>query len=126
MAAKVYAVLFHVTERDLGTVLSALSGSSTLISVTPTTVADGDNGIKKQFRYAGGKKSKGITGDELALKILSSENRVFPLHELKNKFLEAGFAHTSAAPNFNKLAREKKIRALGDNKFCALGVTLRL
>ena len=123
MATKVYAVLFHVPEKNLGTVLSTLSGSSTLVSVTPTE-ADVEAKLPKAHFYANGKKNKGITGEELALKILGSESKVFEIQEVRNKFMEHGFAHTSAAPYLNKLAREKRIRDLGNKQFCAVGTII--
>lgn len=126
MAAKVYAVLLHVPENHLGTVLSALSGSSTLVSVSPTVESAQPERAAKNFHFAHGVRLKGISGENLALEILSSEQRVFGITEINNKFVERGFARTSASPCLHKLGRDKKIRVLGASRYCALGVTLSL
>lgn len=135
MPSKIYAVTLHVSEGNLGTVLSALAGSSTLVSVVPTektaaiksiAIRSSDSAEPKRFGYVGNKRNKGISGEDLALKTLASANRIFDIGEIFNAFTSAGFAANSASPVLSVLTRANKIRALGNGRFCALGTTVRV
>ena len=138
MANRVYAVTLHVTENNLGTVLSALSGSSTLVSVVPTqktaahpngpssSSSSADSSALVQHHYTNGKRNKGISGEELALEVLNSSERVFTLGEISNAFVQRGFAGNSSSPVLSKLASAGKVRALGAGKFCKAGLLLKL
>lgn len=130
--ARIYAALFHVAENNLGTVLSTLSGSANLVSVTPTEKAVTTQRASPKVHpdresfYVGGKRNKGISGEDLVLQVLGSDNRVFDSAEVRSKFVQNGFAANSAYSTLSKLASEKKIRALGNSKFCLPGTTVRM
>jgi hypothetical protein len=129
--ARVYAVLFHVSEDHLGTVLSTLSGASTLVSVTPTEKTVNKRASPKvhpdrETFYVGGKRNKGISGEDLVLQVLGSANRVFDSAEVRSKFVQHGFAANSCYSTMSKLVSEKKIRALGNSKFCLPGTTVHM
>lgn len=128
MAVKIYAVLLHVSEKDLGTVLSALGGSSTLISVTATqeSAAHPNKSPTKNFHFHGGKRNKGISGEDLALQVLGSSDRIFNMSEINHAFVQHGFAGNSASPVLSRLASVGKVRALGAGRFCLPGTTHKL
>ena len=131
MANRVFAVLLHVNEDQLGTVLSTLSGSSTLVSVTPTEKVTKQWAPKakqepKSSFWTGGVRHKGITGEALVLQVMQSENRIWDSTELRSKFLQNNFAGNSAYSTLSKMASEKKIRSLGKGKFCLPGYTIHL
>ena len=133
----VYAVTLHVTgENNLATVVGALAGSSTIVSIVPTKesaqpssppINGGPIKVTRQFHYEGGKKNKGITGLQLAESILNAAPlKVWDLQEVRNKFMERGFAYHSARPNLDALVRANKARNLGNNRFCAPGAIIHM
>jgi hypothetical protein len=134
MANKVYVVTLHVTETNLGTVLSALAGSSTLVSVVPTqetaSAKPAPPGSPRAPRpgpfYAGGKRNKGIKGEDLILETMGKEDRVYDALELANVFVQRGFARTSVYPQLSLLAKAGRVRSLGNGKFCLPGHLLKL
>jgi len=132
MASKVYVVTLHVTETNLGTVLSALAGSSTLVSVVPAqeTAKEASSGSSAGPRigpyYVGGKRNKGIKGEDLILETMSKADRVYDAVELANVFVQRGFARTSVYPQLSMLAKAGKVRSLGNGKFCLPGHLVKL
>ena len=125
MAEKIYAVLLHVKENQVSTVLSALTGSSTLVSVAPTKEgADKPNGYTRN--YAGGRRNKGITGYDLASQIFKDVKRVMTMSEVSQQFKSHGFAPNSASPALSRLVKEQKIRKLGGGKYIPAGVSIKL
>lgn len=126
-SSKVYEVRLHVTEHNLGTVLGALAGSSTLVSVTPTQeTAQARSEPMRVTRYQDGVRDKGISGKDLALQTLGSSARVFDMREIQNVFVNHKFAGNSASPVLSHLVREGKVRALGNGKFCLSGTAIKL
>ena len=93
MPAKVYAVTLHVTEGNLGTVLQTIVGSATLVSVVPTQETARSSGSssssgngEKHVHYVGGKRNKGISGEDLVMQTLGSSAKVFNMNEITNAF----------------------------------------
>lgn len=120
MAEKVYAVTFHVTEKNLGTILTTLLDAATLVSVVPTQESARVNNVPaspSKF-YVKGLRNKGISGEELLMRTLSSERRVFSSMEIFTVFTGHNFAGNSAGPVLSKLVKSGKVRALGGGKFC--------
>ena len=98
-----------------------------MVSVSESAVAAPEEPAKpKQGHYRDGKRFKGISGDELAMQIVSSADRVFTLDEIAASFVEKGFAGNSASPVLSGLVREGKIRALGAGKYCRTGIVLKM
>lgn len=132
MAEKVYEVRLHVEAQNLGTLLSVITDSSSLISVVPTqeSAMIKAQAVKTKHRFHNGIRDKGISGEELVLKILNeAATRADPvqsLTQISNVFVQKGFAGKSASPVLSKLVKEGKVRALGMGKFCASGVSLRI
>ena len=120
----VYAVLFHVEEKKLATVLGALQGSAQLVSVTPTEV-ETPKATKEQY-YTGGKRLKGISGEELVLKTLGSEKRPFHRSEIEKVFVANGFAAQSYSPTLSKLMSDGKIVSAGPGAYALKGTIVHL
>jgi len=119
-----YAVLFHVSANSLPTVLEALKGSATLVSVTPTE----EEKQKKQATrtFVGGKRNKGIDGQEFAKQIINREERIYNLKEIEEEFVAKGFARTSAYSCLGKLVRKGEAVRAGQYKFARPGVKVTL
>lgn len=120
----VYAVLFHVDDKKLATVLGALQGSAQLVSVTPTEV-EAPKATKEQY-YTGGKRLKGISGEDLVLKVLGSEKRPFHRSELEKAFVTNGFAAKSYSPSLSKLMVDGKIVSAGPGAYALKGTVVHL
>ena len=127
MALKQYDVTIRTTADKLATILEVLlPASGTLMGIQPVEDAVTPLPPKRNFHYANGKKKKGLTGEQLALQIISSANRTFSVSEVSKQFEGAGFAATSAGPSLSTLARKGKARRVGDGMYCAIGTTLKL
>lgn len=120
----VYAVLFHVDDKKLATVLGALQGSAQLVSVTPTEV-EAPKATKEQY-YVGGKRNKGISGQDLVLKVLGSAKRPFTNEELGKAFIENGFAEHSYSPSLTELVRAEKVVSAGRGTWALKGTVVHL
>lgn len=123
----VYAVLFHVDDKKLATVLGALQGSAQLVSVTPTEVeVPKPKREVKDFSYAGGRRLKGISGVGLALQVLEKAKGPVTRQQLEAAFVERGFAAGSAGPSISNLVRDGKAVNAGVNKYAIKGSIVHL
>jgi hypothetical protein len=120
----VYLVTLHVGEKELPTILGAIAGSAKLVSVTPTEEAKAP--VKKDQHYVDNKRNKGISGEELALQVLSREPRAFHIKELEAAFDKHRFSPTSVPPVLNRLVTDEKIRKVGTGSYCLKGTILKL
>lgn len=125
MAERVYSVLLHVPESQLTTVLDVVRVPTVLVSVTPTEESR-NSPMPHVSRFRNGKRNKGITGVQLAEKYATETKRVFAGTELRDVFVQHGFAENSYSPCLNRLVKAGKIRNLGDGRYCSSGVTMRL
>lgn len=123
--AQLFDCVVRVNVEGIAKLSQAIEGNGQLVNVilvreqtspTPT----------KQFHYAGGKRKKGISGGDLVLEILASENRVFTDVEVGNAFVKRGFAYGSARPCLYQMAKAGKVRALGQCRYCLAGTTINL
>lgn len=134
MANRIYAVTFHVAEANLGTVVSTMVGSATLVSVVPTKPASSTDSSAssapssktRNNHYANGIRNKGISGEQLLLKTLGEAERPMSLGEIVNAFVNHGFAGNSANPVLSIMTRTGKVRALGGGRFCLPGTTVHI
>ncbi len=122
----VYAVLFHVDDKKLATVLGALQGSAQLVSVTPTEVEAPKAKITKDFGYAGGKRLKGISGVDLCLQVLEKAKGPITRQEIEAAFVDRGFAAGSAGPSIATLVRAGKAVSAGVNRYVIKGSIVHL
>ena len=93
-----FDVTLRVSSARLATVLEALNGSATLVSVLPCTEVTPKRA--RVFAYAGGKRNKGISGSELLLDTMrqAGGQRIFKTSELTEAFTAKGFNKHSASP----------------------------
>lgn len=122
--ATIYAVLLHVDEKQLPTVLGVLAGNAKLVSVTPTEEAKAEK-KKKQQHYVDGKRDKGISGEDLLLQAIAKEQRAFTIKELEEVFLAHRFSGNSVSPVLNRLIQAEKIRKVGAGAYCLKGTVLK-
>jgi hypothetical protein len=126
MPKTVYTVLLHVDDSKLPTILGAIAGAATLVSVTVTQGPVKEEQPKKSQHYVNGKRLKGISGGDLVLKVLADKGGCCNSVDLTNAFLAHGFAKGSWSPASSKLAAEHKIRMLGGSKFALPGTTIKM
>lgn len=114
----VYRVVCDVPGASLTTVLGVLEGSATIVKLEP--VGDAPAPAKMNgHRYAGGRRNKGISGQDLVLKVCRAYRRPVSVEEMRAEFVKAGFAESSWSPVVSKLEVAKRIER-GDNGYIAL------
>jgi hypothetical protein len=124
--SKTFAVLLHVESRRLATVLEALSGSATLVSVTTTTMPDAPTPKEPAVRYHHGRRNKGISGEELVLKVLAECNGLASFSKFAEAFKLHSFAPNSASPALSTAVLAGKVRALGGGQYALPGTKVHL
>ena len=130
MSKNTLAVLLHVEQSRLATVLAALDGAATLVSVTATTPAAAEASPapreRPNARYHDGVRNKGISGEELVLKVLAECNGLATFTKFAESFKSHGFAPNSASPALSTACAAGKVRALGGGKYALPGTTVRM
>ena len=128
MASNIFIVTLQVDARRLPTVLEALSGAATLVSVTPCQEAKvADPNLKKEHFFRDGKRNKGISGHDLVLELLrSKDGKPTSFNDIAKAFVERGFVANSASPALSNLKKEGKIRALGNGRYVLAGTTIKM
>ena len=112
-----YRFICDVPSTALSTVMGVLEGVAQIVEVRPVGAADGAPAKPNAPRYAGGKRSKGISGKDFALQILRKYRRPVSPAEMEREFKERGFAPSSWSPSVSRLGK-KVVR--GDNGYLAL------
>lgn len=128
---KYYDVVIRTPAQQLPTILEALEGAATLVSVHPVRDPQSAEPEKaatvvhthqpRTFRYAEGKRNKGISGRDLMLRVLGTENRAFSNNELINAFTKEKFAGTSVGPILSVLIRDGLVRRVSDGWYTKTG-----
>jgi hypothetical protein len=110
-----FKVLLSVPGDNLTTVLEVIKGNASIISIN----ANDEPKTKKKMRYANGKRDKGITGEELALQILTrNKDMKFTLMStIRSEFVNKGFAPTSASAAISTLVSKGRARRIGDDQY---------
>jgi hypothetical protein len=129
MTKNTLAVLLHVEQSRLATVLSALDGAATLVSVTPTTTAAAEASPPPRApvaRYHNGTRDKGISGEDLVLKVLTECNGLASFTKFAEAFKSHGFAANSASPALSMACAANKVRALGGGQYALPGTKVHL
>jgi hypothetical protein len=85
-------------EDKLATIISALKGSATLISMT---VVEEKKPKTRNHGYVDGKRNKGISGEDLVIQSLKAGAQTS--EQLTATFVERGFAPKSVSPNVSAL-----------------------
>jgi hypothetical protein len=131
--ANILAVLLHVEQARLATVLAALDGAATLVSVTATSEAAAEAHPAPQIArrtktqaYQDGVRMKGISGEELVEKVLAECNGLATFTKFAEAFKAHGFSPNSASPALSTAAQNGKVRALGGGRYAAPGTVVKM
>ena len=118
MADKIWTVLIRVTgQTNLSTVISALDGAGEIVEVKEVKPEEGAPAPKVRATYAHGKRSKGISGDNLIKEIFNASTGPVTQNFIENEFVKRGFARTTTAANIGIAVRAGFIRNIGAGKF---------
>lgn len=125
-----YRLVLQVTDKALPKVLEeALTNGAKLLSMTPTADSDvegkSDAMRTRNFSYVEGKRNKGIKGEDLIFEVLDLKGVAIPA-DFKSAFVKRGFASESYAGTLSKLVTEKKVRSLGESRYCRVGYTISM
>lgn len=140
MGIQLFDVVLRCDARGLSKVLEHTNSSGTGVQLInllpvreeqpsqPTLMANAleKERLNKRMHYVGGKRNKGITGRNLALQLLRSENRMFYANELVEAFANKGFAGNSLWAVLSVLVKEGLVRKVGDGRYAAAGTTINL
>jgi hypothetical protein len=109
-----YEMNLIVPVRLVGPIMELLDGEGVLVSTKPhdETMATGN---KKVFRYAGGKKNKGISSEELIKQMLADGSKTDK--EMSFAFKRHGFADTSTAASLSHYRIKGLVRRDANNKW---------
>jgi hypothetical protein len=123
-----YRVILHVTSATLPTLLGTIdnAGGIRLVSVSdtedreplppsPPPPARAPEPIDVAPRFVGGKRDKGIKGDELVLEVLRSGPA--SMEELKRAFVNRAFAPGSTGAYLSKLMKAKQIERRPNGRY---------
>lgn len=115
-----YKVTLRVPVKMLSTIMEVLDGEGVLISAVPDEGVEVANGAKvRKNRYFGGRRSKGISGEELALQCLKdgpqTEEAITPT------FQSHGFAVNSVSAVLSKARRDNLVSRLTDGRWALFG-----
>lgn len=101
-----YKVLLNVSASALPTLLAVIEGTKgiTLDSITTAPASEAPAAPKTQ-RYIGGKRFKGISANDLILKIIDEHGKA-SLEQLRKGLEAQGFSPTSASPALSGLITE--------------------
>lgn len=116
-----YEVTLHVEEDHLPAVIGVVKGSAVITGVHPL------EGVKpkKNFRFAGGKRDKGIKSEDLIMKIVS-DGQIHGKDEFDRTFAELGFAHNTVSAALSKVMQLSKIDRVGPHSYCKAGALPQL
>jgi hypothetical protein len=121
-----YKVTLLTDLETLPALLETVKPSAKIISVVADDSETGEK-PKKKMQYAGGRRNKGISGEDLALSIFKEAKKAgqqFVLGSvIEKQFVARGFAPTSATSTLSLLVRAQKVRRLGDDKYTLEPVT---
>lgn len=112
---KTFDVLLRVSEKNLSTVLSCLTGAADLIKVEASAEPVAEPESPRRF-YRNGKKDKGIHGETLVLKVLA-DKAVHTAADLQKAFEANGFAPHSYSASVSRLVQAGKVRRVGDKLY---------
>ncbi len=120
-------ILKHVGDKCVLLDLKQVNEPTARETFAAKVYASAGNAPMKPPRYAHGKRNKGITGKELALKILGQEPlRPWSWKSIGEEFVKNQFAHNSASPILMELKRERKVLALGEGMYCLPGTVVKM
>ncbi len=108
--SKKYILTIRTEDIDIPTILQALAGSATLVSIVEDQVPAVLTA--KKSHYANGKRDKGISGVDLALDVLRRTPTV-TTQMFEQAFVERGFAAHSHSSAVHQLVQDGRAIKLG-------------
>jgi len=118
-----YDLVIRVADEDkLATIISALAGAGTVLSLS--LAKKQGRRLRPELvigsRYVGGLRTKPIKGDDL-IKRLFTEKAVQTTPELTKAFVSNGFAKNSMSPRLSYYLKSKKVKSIGPGKYQWVG-----
>lgn len=112
-----YTVALTVDPKALPILLGVIEGYKGIVLVGMTLNGEAKAAAESVNRkgYVGGKRDKGIRGDDLLVELLS--NGKMKLSVIQRQFASRGFALTSASPILSKLIAAKKVMRVGSSEY---------
>lgn len=105
-----YRITCDVPTSGLTTVMQVLEGAGTIVEVRQAPAATSEPGKPpRQMKYAGGKKNKGISSQDLVVELCSQKKRAVTREELTATFVARGFSANSVSPAVSQLTAAKRI-----------------
>lgn len=93
-------------EEKLSTIISALAGAGTILSLTATVHRKSP---KKNMAYVDGKRNKGISGHDLLTNLFKRKAK-WTTPELTAEFVKAGFSENSMSPRLAAMKNAGKVK----------------
>ena len=116
MVTDKYVMTLIVPARLVGTILDVLKGEGLMVKTEPYVETEQQQQPKKkEFRYAGGKRNKGISGVDLAIQ--SIQAGVKTDRGLMKAFVIKGFSENSSGPVISRLLQEGRIGRNSDGSY---------
>jgi hypothetical protein len=100
----------RVPHDRMSVIIDTLEGSCEVVKIEQFR-EDDSVPKKKTFRYAGGKRDKGISGPELLMDLLGTSSR--SLKSIAQDFQARGFARNSASAVASKLVEKGTLKREG-------------
>jgi hypothetical protein len=107
-----YRVVADVPSESLTTVMQVIEGAARIIKVEPVESAARSASSKRG--YVGGKRNKGISGDDLLLKCLRGSKSPISADQLRSAFEKHGFSPNSLSPTLSKAVAKKLVVIQGN------------
>ena len=126
---KLFDLVIRCDATSMAEILSNL-GRAKLLNVYP--VRDEGEGPEQRTisrphkGFVGGIRNKGITGEELVMKVLHEAKGPVRRDTFINEFVANKFAGNSANACISKLVAKGKVRNIGEGKYVAVGQTIHM
>jgi hypothetical protein len=117
---KFFDVIIRTSSQRLPVILQVLDGAMELVSVkqAEAVIARNDSDAPKFGpRYKNGKRDKGISGAELAMKLLKDATGPMRVAKLAEGFVAQGFAAKTISPVLTELKRAGMVEPLGGSMY---------
>lgn len=130
MAVQLFDLVIRADANSMAQLLGNL-GRAKLVTVHPVRDAEQDETkdhmiTRTHKGFVGGIRNKGITGEELVMRILQEAKGPVRRDQFINEFVANKFAGNSANACISKLVAKGKVRNIGEGKYVAVGQAIRM
>lgn len=112
MASNKFRVIYITEEAQLGDLIKAVAPTSGIVLESVSKIGE-HTGVK--HRYAGGKKNKGISAEDLVIKLLSAKKTPTSFAVLQQGLVEVGFSPNSLGATLSRMKNEGKVVKVGNS-----------